>query len=682
MPRIRSKQKKAGTTARRSSEQKRGGNFRQIHDDWLSDALYWLDEDGHFLHANEAGCGILGYSLDELTALSLWDVDLNTTREWWLARDDGAFTADGLRSVSRRKDGSTFPVEVRGRAVDRDGRTCYLTTVRDISALVRLEKEARDAERNVRAILDNIPDIAWMKDRQSRFIAINQALAQSCGIDVASAVGKTDHDLVSADLAARYQADDAKVIASGERVCTEEPFCGADGQFRWIETIKTPIRDSDGVTVGTVGIARDITARQIAESDARVMREILEALVEERTSKLTKEIAAREAADAALLEKQALLETIIEGTSAVIFVKDRDGRYLLANRRYLALGDWQQDDVIGKTDFDLYPSELAEHLLTNDRAVLETAGPVEFEEIVESRMGVRTYISLKVPLMSRAGTPFAVCGIATDITERKEAQAQLRQAKDAAEQASRAKSNFLCVMSHELRTPLNAVIGFADALLLNYLGSLNDRQQDYVQSISRSGSHLLHIINDILDYAKVDAGRMVLHEEPVDVAMLFASCLELVDTAGRRVGIEIAPGLPQVLADELRLRQTIVNLLGNAAKFTVSGASITLGARMRADDGVSLWVRDTGIGIQPEEIPHALEMFTQIDTPFNRRHQGTGVGLPLAASLTKAHDGSLGIDSTMGEGTTVWIHLPPRRTLTNGKPRQDEPALTDRNVCG
>jgi PAS domain S-box-containing protein len=660
---------------RRSSEQTRDDTFRLIHDDWLSDALYWLDEDGHFLHANEAGRAILGYSLEELTALSLWDIDLNITRERWLARDDAAFAAEGLRSVSRRKDGSTFPVEVRGRAVDRDGRTCYLTTARDISALIRLEKEARDAERNVRAILDNIPDIAWMKDRQSRFIAINQALAQSCGIGADDAAGKTDHDLVAADLADRYQADDAMVIASGERVCTEEPFCGADGQFRWIETIKTPIRDSDGVTVGTVGIARDITARRLAESDARVMREMLEALVEERTAKLTREIAAREAADAALLEKQALLEAIVEGAGAVIFAKDRDGRYLLANQRYLALGGWTHDDVVGKTDFDLYPGELAEHLLINDRAVLESGGPIEFEETVESLMGVRTYIALKVPLMSRAGVPFAVCGIATDITERKEAQAQLRQAKDAAEQASRAKSNFLCVMSHELRTPLNAVIGFADALLLSYLGDLNDRQRDYVQSISRSGTHLLHIINDILDYAKVDAGRMVLHEVPVDVATLFASCLELVDTAGRRVGIEIAPDLPQVLADELRLRQTVVNLLGNAAKFTASGASITLGAQMRADEGVSLWVRDTGIGIRPEEIPSALEMFTQIDTPFNRRHQGTGVGLPLAASLTKAHDGSLDIDSTMGEGTTVWIHLPPRRTLTKGRPQLVEVAV-------
>ncbi|WP_448192346.1 PAS domain-containing protein [Azospirillum sp. sgz301742] len=663
-------------TARCDSGLEPEKNFRSIHDDWLADALYWLDEDGHFVHANDAGCHALGYSLEELTALSLWDVDEHMTREQWPLRDDTAFAAGGLRSVSRRKDGTVFPVEVRGRPVDLDGRTHYLTTVRDISALVKLEKEARDAERNVRAILDNVPDIAWMKDSRSRFIAVNQALAQSFGLGVEDAVGKTDYDMVSGELAARYQADDARVIASGERTCIEEPFCGGDGLPRWIETIKTPVRDSDGVIVGTVGIARDITARKLAQSGAQAIREMLEALVEERTRTLTAEIAAREAADAALLEKQALLETIIEGASAVIFVKDRDGRYLLANKRYLALGGWMREDVIGKTDFDLYPRELAEYLFANDRAVLESAGPVEFEETIDNLHGVRTYIALKVPLTNPAGVPFAVCGIATDISERKKEQAQLRQATDAAEQASRAKSDFLCVMSHELRTPLNAVIGFADALLLEYFGGLNDKQRDYIQSISRSGLHLLHIINDILDYGRVDAGRMVLHEVVVDVAALFASCRELVDTAGRRVGIEIAPGLPQLHADELRLRQIIVNLLGNAVKFTTSGASITLGAQMRADGGVSLWVRDTGIGIRPEEIPRALEMFTQIDTPINRRHQGTGIGLPLAASLAKAHGGALDIDSTVGEGTTVWIRLPPRRTLAGG-----EAPLSRTSVC-
>lgn len=640
------------------------GDFRQIPADWVADPLHWVDENGRLLYANDAACQALGYTLEELTGLSVWDIDLHLSRERWQARDDGAFIAGGLKTELRRKDGSTVAVEVRGRPVQLNGGRYYLCTLRDISAYVKLEKEAQGAERNIRAILDHIPDVAWMKDTESRFLAINKAAEILCGVSAADAVGLTDYDLFPADLAARYRADDAEVIASGERKCVEEPFVGADGLPHWIETIKTPFRDGDGRIVGTVGIARDISARKVAEMGEREMRELLEALVDERTCKLREEIAAREAADAALIAKEMLLETIIDAATAVIFVKDRDGRYLLVNRRYLVLGNWQREDVIGNTDFDLYSRELAEHLKENDRSVLEGAVPVEFEETLETIEGVRTYIALKVPLMTPNGEIFAVCGIATDITERKEAQALLLRAKDAAEQASRAKSDFLCVMSHELRTPLNAVIGFADALQLGYCGGLNERQRDYVESIGRSGIHLLRIINDILDYAQIDAGRMVLHEVAVDVAELFQSCLDLVDTSGRRVGIDIAATFPEMRADALRLRQILVNLLGNAVKFSSSGAAVTMGAALRDDGGITLNVRDTGIGIRSEDIPRVLEMFTQLDTPFNRQHAGTGVGLPLAASLVKAHGGTMDIDSAPGLGTNVRLNLPAGRTVS------------------
>lgn len=637
-------------------------DFQTIPADFLVDPLYWVDEEGRIAHANTAGCRALGYSLDELTALYLWDIDVPLTPQLWATISQDDSLAKGITSVSRRKDGSTFPVELYGRSVTIDGVRYFLSVVRDISPFVQLEKDARNAARNVQTIMDNIPDFAWLKDENSQFIAVNQATADSFGISPPEAVGKSDFDFSPHENARRYLADDRKVLATGQRLCVEEPFQGKDGFPMWIETIKTPTYDGDGNIVGTAGIARDITDRKIAEMNHQDIRQMLEILVKERTAELREEISAREAADAALIEKQTFLETIINGTSTIIFAKDRAGRYLLANKEYLKIGDWTEDQVLGKTDFDLFPAEVAEQLKLNDQATLNSHEATEFEEIVEQPKGRRVYISIKVPMKTPDGHTFAVCGIATDITEREEAQNLLREARDSAEIASHAKSDFLYVMSHELRTPLNAVIGFSEALMLEYLGPLNEKQTDYVQSIRNSGAHLLQIINEILDYAQIDAGRMVLNDEEVSPATLFANSLALVHTAERTIAIDIADSCPNITADNLRLRQVMVNLIGNAVKFSPPTSTITLRARLRDDGGVTISVQDTGIGIAAEDIPRVREMFTQLDSPLNRLHAGTGVGLPLAISLTSAHGGTLDITSAPGQGTEVLVHLPPERS--------------------
>jgi len=222
-------------------------------------------------------------------------------------------------------------------------------------------------------------------------------------------------------------------------------------------------------------------------------------------------------------------------------------------------------------------------------------------------------------------------------------------------------------MSHELRTPLNAIIGFAEVIRDAMLEPVAARYREYARNIHSSGHHLLGLINDVLDLAKIDTGRMDLNEEEVDVSRLIATCLPLMAERAKKGGVELvvppAPNLPSIRVDRLRLKQVVLNLMSNAIKFTPSGGKVTLAALPTADGGLTIKVADTGIGIRPEEIPRALEPFQQVEQNLSRRFEGSGLGLPLAKQLVELHGGTLTITSELGKGTTVFISLPPDRVI-------------------
>jgi signal transduction histidine kinase len=249
---------------------------------------------------------------------------------------------------------------------------------------------------------------------------------------------------------------------------------------------------------------------------------------------------------------------------------------------------------------------------------------------------------------------------------------ELERARLVAEESNRVKSQFMAHMSHELRTPLNAIIGFSEMIRDALIGPLSNRYRDYARDIHSSGAHLLRLINDVLDLSKVEAGRVDLQDEVVDLAKLTEDCRRLV-ADGVRAGnldlaIELAPHLPTIRGDELRLKQVLLNLLSNAVKFTPAGGRIALTVTTTTAGGVALSVADTGIGMAPEEIPVALEPFRQLDSAFNRRFEGTGLGLPLARRLAELHGATLSLSSAKGRGTIATLTLPASRVI-------DRPAI-------
>ncbi|HXZ01976.1 MAG TPA: ATP-binding protein [Stellaceae bacterium] len=332
-------------------------------------------------------------------------------------------------------------------------------------------------------------------------------------------------------------------------------------------------------------------------------------------------------------------------------------------------GTGDAGSIIGKTLVELTRGEPAEE--SRCRHLEDVAARRPFRDFCYSYRrpdGGEQFWSLSgAPVYDHRGKFAGYRGTGSEITRDVLAQRSLQHAKEQAETASRAKSEFLANMSHELRTPLNAILGFAEIIRDRLLGPVADRYAEYAQDIYSSGTHLLGIINDILDLSKVEAGRLELVEEIVDIQSIVKSVVlllrERVATAGLTLKVELPDALLLLRADERKLKQVLMNLLSNAVKFTPAGGEILIRVAVESERGVVIEVRDSGIGIAPGDIARALSPFGQVDSRLSRRYEGTGLGLPLARALAALHGGRLELESTPGQGTTARIVLPSDRLV-------------------
>jgi len=370
----------------------------------------------------------------------------------------------------------------------------------------------------------------------------------------------------------------------------------------------------------------------------------------------------------ALQESEQQQRDLLNHTTSVIYMKDPDGRYQFINRTYEELFHISVDEIRGRTDYDLLPAENAEVFHANDLKALESGMPFEIEETVLLDDGEHTYISVKFPLKNAQGDVHTICGISTDITARKVAEQELQLALVDAEQANRAKSEFLATMSHEFRTPLNAILGFSEMMKAQYFGPLgSDNYREYMGHIHGSGEHMLALVNDVLDIAAIEAGKRELEKEEIAIDEVLTGCLKIIEKLAKDNGIELVLETPDSLsplyADKRSVTQIVQNLLSNAIKFTGRGGMISVTARQSGTRSV-IQIKDTGIGISSDILPTITEPFAQeISDPY-RAQEGTGLGLSIVKSLTEAHGGDLDIQSKIGEGTTVTVSFPNEKAYT------------------
>ena len=373
--------------------------------------------------------------------------------------------------------------------------------------------------------------------------------------------------------------------------------------------------------------------------------------------------------DPSLSDAKSLFISLVHSIPACFIRKDREGRIVFANEKAAVLLGVRPEDMVGKTVADFYHAELAEGARMEDRQVIETGLVVEdiFDALVDGQK--RYFASRKGPVRNEQGQITGIQSIFWDITEQRLAEEalnrereELRAAKIAADEANRAKSDFLANMSHEIRTPMNAIIGITDLLLQT---DLTSTQEEYLRMVQDSGEALLNLINDVLDFSKIESGKFQLDQQPFDLREVLGDALKGLGFRAHGKGLELAchidPNIPALLiGDGYRLRQVVVNLIGNAIKFTDSGEIVLeIHCRQRTDTDVQLHfaVSDTGIGISPENCEKIFREFEQADASTTRRFGGTGLGLAICARLVELMQGRIWVESILDAGSKFQFEI-------------------------
>ncbi|RKQ87888.1 PAS domain S-box-containing protein [Solirubrobacter pauli] len=359
------------------------------------------------------------------------------------------------------------------------------------------------------------------------------------------------------------------------------------------------------------------------------------------------------------------LHGILDHTTTTIAVKDREGRYLLVNERWRESMGQVGEPVIGKTDDELFPPDIAANLRVTDLEILRTGEATEFER--DNHTDGRAFHVVKFPMTTENGAVYATGTMGTDVSDRRRALAE-------AVDASRSKSEFLANMSHEIRTPLNGVIGMTELLLGTELSA---QQREYAQTAATSGEALLDVINDILDFSKIEAGKLELDHHDFDLREAVEDTCEMLAPQAHGKGLELLTWIDDAVptmvnGDRGRLRQVLTNLLSNAIKFTEAGE---VAVRVTADrDRVRFDITDTGIGISRKAITKLFDSFAQADTSTTRRYGGTGLGLAISRQLAELMGGQIDVTSTPGTGSTFTF------TALLGEPTMPRPAARARTL--
>jgi PAS domain S-box-containing protein len=595
-----------------------------------------ITDNGYIRYANPRIAEITGYSAAELmgtrTDRYIAPEQLAELNSWRIRRSAGESAPNRYELTVIQKGGRRVEVELNSADIQFQGGVASLAIVRDITERKQLEKQLHEATGFLTAVINALPVPLFVKDRQHKFMLANQAFSDVQGWPADNIIGKRAHDLLPPSTAEALEAAEEALFLRGGECESERTITSSQGEERHLmERAKIcTLPNGEEILVVT---PIDITERKHIELQLRDASEFMQA--------------------------------IINAIPMPFFVRDEETRYIQVNEAFCTYFAQTPVDILGRDDFDLMPTELATDYHRQIKEILRNDALFEAEAQYVTPAGEeRLLLSRAMPCRLPSGQKILV-STALDITERKAMEQQLREAKEAAEHSTQAKSAFLSSMTHELRTPMNGVLGMTSLLLDT---DLNEEQQGLVNTIRASGDALLGVINQILDFSKIEAEKLDLEEAVFDLRNVIEETLDLVAPQATEKGLMLAYFLNDTVPAQLRqdvgrLRQILVNLVSNAVKFTTEGeVTVTVSAQKDEEERYRLHVavRDTGMGIPADRTEHLFQSFNQVDASISRRFGGTGLGLAISKRLAEAMGGTMWVESTVGSGTTFYFTIEAR----------------------
>ena len=638
--------------------------------------IYLIDAESlRCCYVNRGAAESLGYTTEQLHQLTPLDFvpDFDRSKLTDLMAPLRRAEVPLLTFVTRhrRADGTTYPVEVHLQLLRHEGRELFLGVANDITARRRLEDSLRESERFTRATIDALSAHLCVLDAQGVILATNKAWRDftaanppvpancDCGANylaVCDSVTGADRP------AAHAFADGLRAVLHGTAESFElEYSCHSPAEQRWFLARVTRFADTSSGPLRTVVVHENISARKRAENALRTAQADLERLVHART--------------AALESANALLDQT--GQLARVGGWEHDLRtgavnWTLAVRQIHEVDDTYQPTPASLIDF--YEPAVRPRVAAALQALRTDGTPFDLELPFASARATPLWLRTTGQAYRDNGVIVRIGGVIQDITTRRRAEDALRQQRDQLEQLlaertaanarlrelDRLKSEFLSTMSHELRTPLNSIVGFTGILLKGLAGPLNPEQHKQLTLVQSSSRHLLALINDLLDLSRIESGRIELQRESFDFAEVVAEVAAFLQpvVAQKPVALrhDCAPAALPLVGDRRRSLQVLLNLATNAVKFTEHG-EVALAARLEAGR-IAVTVRDTGIGIRPDQMPHLFEAFRQLDASARRHYEGTGLGLHLSRKLLELLGGTIAVESAPGVGSTFTFTLP------------------------
>ncbi len=499
----------------------------------------------------------------------------------------------------------------------------------------------------LQSVLDSLGDGVAVADALGRLVLVNPAAERIVGLrrEAHGACWPDDVVFYRGDRRTPYPRDElplARAVRGSDAGDGEEIYLeGAGRAGRWLHMTARPLA---GAQPGAVAVISDITGRKRAEAEILALNSSLEFKVQQRTGQLR--------------QQTRYLRVLIDTIPWQVWFKDTDSRYLAANLATARELGCDADDMPGKSDFDVQPPDVARAARADDMQVMHSRGQQTVEEVRTSPAGTRWVEVFKAPVLDDDGTVLGTVGLARDISARKEAEAARDAALLEAQRLARLRSDFVAQMSHELRTPLNAVLGFAQ--LLERDTRLDAEQRSSVEAIRTSGAHLLGLINNVLDAAKLEAGKVELFAAPFDLRAELQVIAGMVGirTAEKNLEFvcEVGGDVPAMLvADGARLRQVLLNLLSNAVKFTDRGR-VALRVTLCEPERLRFEVGDSGVGIAPGQLETIFQPFEQVGEA-QRRLGGTGLGLAISRQLVRMMGSEIQVESRPGQGSVFWFDL-------------------------